>query len=362
MSGLQKLLDRCCLYPLPHGNVLVAYRIGQLQADGVLKAWAPRGQAADPGRTRRDLWNWTVLTEPAKVWPTMVDAAKALPQPNAAYRAHGSHVVTCAPWVILRVLVPQTAIRDDGTAGCMMVVPPGEHETPADIAMCGDLLKPQRRGEQCGYIIQDMAPDSDDGEPLFFGEYDRPLVEACEVVGHECDWQGGTWKPRQLTLRIGPDSAERLGYILRPLGIPFMRGLNSLADLFCDSPQPPWAVVCLDREYEMAGHLMAARGDDRCFTFSAFSIFPGPYDVQARGAPPVDILLIHDPGQFQTIKDSSPVLKAAWDPLGQWDGSRSVMCFLPALDPDWADEVSVGDDELFLELYNKQRQQPNEST
>jgi hypothetical protein len=86
--------------------------------------------------------------------------------------------------------------------------------------------------------------------------------------------QDGLFAPAKGLSYLLPDEAEdQLATILAPYGLnPFF----FIDEINEGRPPAPWAFICLDREYPIAGHIAASRLDKKTLAFSTFRPVPDP--------------------------------------------------------------------------------------
>jgi len=110
----------------------------------------------------------------------------------------------------------------------------------------------------------------------------------------------------------------------------------------------PWAIIVLDREYRIAGHVLSIR-QKATLPFAPFTDPPIP--IPKEFVPCVGVLfvatkqLLHDLSRSQ-----SELFTRAWKALCDCDSERHWLCCLESLPPEWVSEVEVNDESLFRSL------------
>ena len=111
-------------------------------------------------------------------------------------------------------------------------------------------------------------------------------------------------------------------------------------------PHPPWAFVCLDREYGLAGHIAEARPDGAGLYFSPyrytrFAAVPEP--TMAEYVPQVGMIAVTSKTGLRRAASRSPIFDLAWQALRLRDARRHWLVVLDPLPEDWLKAVLPGD-------------------
>lgn len=110
----------------------------------------------------------------------------------------------------------------------------------------------------------------------------------------------------------------------------------------------PWAVIVLDREYRVAGHVMQIRQTET-LPFAPFTDPPQP--MPSELVPGVGMIFV---GRKQLLQDlsrsQSELFTRAWKALSDCDSGRHWLCCLESLPPEWVGEVEAKDASLFRSL------------
>jgi hypothetical protein len=154
---------------------------------------------------------------------------------------------------------------------------------------------------------------------------------------------GGPLLPdNTLNYWIPEEAQELLEFILAPYGQDpnwYFGGLNF------GRPPAPWAIVCLDREYPLAGHITErTAGADIAFTQYRRVPSPTPADFVPR----VGVITIGSKYGLERVARYSPVLQAAWEGLKDRSADKRWLVILDPLPQGWLDTVVSGDNERWL--------------
>ncbi len=137
---------------------------------------------------------------------------------------------------------------------------------------------------------------------------------------------------------------------------PILAPYNQSPDWYFDRlnhgrPPAPWAVVCFDREYRIAGHIAETRGASRGIAFSTYRSQPDP--MPEDYVPGVGVLLIFDRSALEQCSSRSSVLAQIWDALKECSVDARWLLVMDALSPSWLDVTAQGDDDLWRQLRNR---------
>lgn len=141
-----------------------------------------------------------------------------------------------------------------------------------------------------------------------------------------------------------PDEAEE---ILEPILAPYGQNPGWFFDKINFGSRPaPWALVCLDCEYDIAGHVAAARQPNAGIAFTPYNQVPK--DQPDDFVPGVGVVTIESRVGLEYSAGNSPVFEAAWDVLRECSPERRWLVILDPLSPEWLDQVLPGDCERWL--------------
>lgn len=141
-----------------------------------------------------------------------------------------------------------------------------------------------------------------------------------------------------------PDEAEE---ILEPILAPYGQNPGWFFDKINFGPRPaPWALVCLDREYDIAGHVATSRLPNAGIGFSPYNQVPK--DQPDDFVPGVGVVTFESRPGLECSVGNSPVFEAAWGALRERSLERRWLVILDPLSPEWLDQVLPGDRERWL--------------
>src|SRR5690606_22990590 len=164
------------------------------------------------------------------------------------------------------------------------------------------------------------------------------------IVGSAVRTGSGPFVPDSTLTYAIPDEAQEL---LEPILAPYDQDPNWFFDgLNFGRPPAPWALVCLDREYPIAGHIAGARTADAGIAFTQYRRVPTP--VPRDFVPNVGVLTIGSKAGLGRVAGLSPVLEAAWEGLKDCSTERNWLVILDPLPEDWLAQVVPGDRERWL--------------
>lgn len=141
-----------------------------------------------------------------------------------------------------------------------------------------------------------------------------------------------------------PEEAEDL---LRPVLEPYQQSPAFYFDkLNFGRPPAPWAVVCLDREYALAGHVATARPSDAGINFSPYTQVPK--SVPPGFVPGVGTIVIAQKRGLETAAAKSPMFEMAWSALKDRPEDCHWLALLDPLPEPWLSTALSGDAERWL--------------
>ena len=108
----------------------------------------------------------------------------------------------------------------------------------------------------------------------------------------------------------------------------------------------PWAFVCLDREYALAGHVADARPADAGlffapYRYTRFGAVPEP--TVADYVPQVGVIIVSRKEGLRVAASRSPIFDAAWRALRCCDARRHWLVVLDPLPEEWLNAALPGD-------------------
>ena len=164
------------------------------------------------------------------------------------------------------------------------------------------------------------------------------LMIAESAVSHN----GGPFvRDRRLTFAI-PDEAEAvLERVLEPYGQSPTWYFDKV-----EFSEPPWALLCLDREYRLAGHLATARAGVTGISFTQYTRIPRP--IPASFVPSVGLVVINDKAALETCAARSPIFSAGSSVLAECSSDRSWLAIIDSLEPSWVRTEEELDEQQWL--------------
>lgn len=120
------------------------------------------------------------------------------------------------------------------------------------------------------------------------------------------------------------------------------------ADFFLDQlnfgrPPVPWAIVCLDREYQLAGHVASSRPPAAGIAFTPYR--QPPVSIPADFYPGVGAIVLASRVGLESARTLSPLFAAAWAELLNCDANRHWLLLLDPPSESWLEQVLPGDAE-----------------
>lgn len=149
---------------------------------------------------------------------------------------------------------------------------------------------------------------------------------------------------QQLTYYIPDEAQEVLGPILGNYNLDpewYFDRLNG------GRPPAPWAIACLDREYEIAGHVVSSRPPDARISFTSYKTQPRP--LPDNYYPGVGPLVFYNKAGLEKAANNSPLFASAWTLLKQCSENKRWLVVLDPLPEEWLSNVLPGDHASWLE-------------
>lgn len=152
---------------------------------------------------------------------------------------------------------------------------------------------------------------------------------------------GGPLVPDNRLMYGLPEEAEDL---LGPVLEPYRQSPAFYFDkLNFGRPPAPWALVCLDREYALAGHVASTRPPDAGIRFSPYAQVPS--QIPPNFVPGVGTIVITQKRDLEVATGRSPIFEMAWDILKDRPQDRHWLVLFDPLPESWLDAVLPGDAE-----------------
>jgi hypothetical protein len=121
-----------------------------------------------------------------------------------------------------------------------------------------------------------------------------------------------------------------------------------------DSGRKPavWAFVCLDKEYEIAGHIAKSRLPDAGIRFTQYTQIPNnpPKDF----IPKVGVISLMSKDGLERSAHLSPVFNFANEALYNCQENRRWVALLDPLDGEWLGEAILRNNDLWIESRSDQ--------
>lgn len=150
---------------------------------------------------------------------------------------------------------------------------------------------------------------------------------------------GGPFAPDNRLTYCIPDEAQEL---LEPVLGPYHQNPMWYFDkLNFGRPPAPWALVCLDREYAIAGHVATSRPPSAGISFSTYNEVPNP--MPNDFVPGVGVLTFASKSGLERSADKSPLFAAVWDVLRECSPERRWLVILGPLAPEWLVQITLDD-------------------
>lgn len=147
-----------------------------------------------------------------------------------------------------------------------------------------------------------------------------------------------------------PDAAGRL---LRPILQSYEQDPFWYFDKLKTGHAPaPWAIACLDREYDLAGHVVATRPAEAGIRFAAYQ--PSPKRPCSDFIPGLGTLVFFSKSGLQVTAKSSPLFATAWETLQECAEHQNWLALLPPLSGPWLSEALEVDRKLWKENQSPQ--------
>lgn len=103
--------------------------------------------------------------------------------------------------------------------------------------------------------------------------------------------------------------------------------------------QPPWAIIFLNRDHRIFGHLSSVRQNRSDFVFSSLSLRGENYSVEESGPPPVSFIAVRSKDVLEKLAPSSPIFSSAWQLLANGSKLNHWFCIADPLPEEWLSEV-----------------------
>ena len=141
---------------------------------------------------------------------------------------------------------------------------------------------------------------------------------------------------------------------LEPVLEPYRRHPDSFFDnLNGGQPPAPWALVCLDREYPLAGHVAANRPNKTELRFTQYQ--RDDHNPPRDFVPDVGMLAFFTKNALREASSCSLLFDLAWQGLCDYPADGNWLALLDPLDCDWVDEASANNRDQWFESLSEQQ-------
>ena len=155
----------------------------------------------------------------------------------------------------------------------------------------------------------------------------------------------------QVAFETLPEADQFLDNLLEPYQRNSFSLFVDLNDGFRRRGFWPWAIVLMDREYRLAGHVFITRDRLSDVIFSGYSIRSG-YLVEKNGPPSMSMLFFRNKAVASALAQKSPLFSVCWSVLQDKSESKHWLCQTGPLPQPWVQETEKGDDVLFSLIYS----------
>ena len=142
---------------------------------------------------------------------------------------------------------------------------------------------------------------------------------------------------------IPQEAEDLLDNILEPYGLSSFFYFDNFE---INNQAPPWALVCLDREYPIAGHIAAKRPSNEEIYFVQYQSNPNP--IPNDYVPNVGTLIFQEKRGLELAASRSLIFQEAWRALETCSVKNNWLVFLDPLPEKWLAEQLPGNRELYL--------------
>src|SRR4030066_962241 len=154
------------------------------------------------------------------------------------------------------------------------------------------------------------------------------------VRAHEIDKTGflhgstdcGYW------LILPGEAEEALDTIVAPFGLTGEGWIYLCSLGIKRADDIPWALIALDREYKLVGHLMTIKGNTRDLRFAWYSRTNQPDSATKC----VSFLIAMNKDILSSLANQTPLLTSAWELLKDKSENQQWFCISDPLPEEWA--------------------------
>lgn len=171
------------------------------------------------------------------------------------------------------------------------------------------------------------------------------------VRAHEIDKTGflhgstdcGYW------LILPGEAEEALDTIVAPFGLTGEGWIYLCSLGIKRADDIPWALIALDREYKLVGHLMTIKGNTRDLRFAWYSRANQPDSATKC----VSFLIAMNKDILSSLANQTPLLTSAWELLKDKSENQQWFCISDPLPEEWARNAEDIDVQLINSLEQK---------
>lgn len=149
-------------------------------------------------------------------------------------------------------------------------------------------------------------------------------------------------------LELTPDAEEALDKIVEPYGTNSTILMMSLSNHITSRETVPWAVICLDQEYSLAGHLCEVRPEP---AYLRFAFYDKNVDINSPGfIPKVGVIVAMSKDALSLGAATGSLLLAnAWELLKDKSEYRQWLCLPDPPPSEWLAHAEDIDNHLYQE-------------
>jgi len=111
-------------------------------------------------------------------------------------------------------------------------------------------------------------------------------------------------------------------------------------------PASPWAFVCFDKDYPIAGHVTTFNPENSGIQFRPLAIEPNP--IPLSFVPKVGIMIIQNKTGVEAAEKKSLLFSILWEYLKDCSSKQQWIVIADLLPKDWLSQVTPTNDDLWL--------------
>lgn len=144
------------------------------------------------------------------------------------------------------------------------------------------------------------------------------------------------------------DVDEALDPIVEPYGISADSLIYRYSLGIKRAEQVPWALIALDREYRLAGHLMEVKEGSKELQFNYYS--RSKQGTSDAGPVRVSFIIAMNKAILAKLSTKTPLLTSAWNTLKDKAENKHWLCISDPLPEKWVKEAERIDDEILEKM------------